>query len=206
MISSRPKHVFIVDDNLTVRMALTMVIEHAGIAVKSFDCGQAMLDACRPDWAGCIVTDLLMPDMTGLELQEKLNERGVLLPLIFITGHGDIPLSVRAIKAGAVDFLTKPVPVDVLLHSVSSAMDEWDAIASKTALQEDSASHIANLTAREKEVMMLALDGHTNKETARIMGISHRTVEIHKAHLLKKTGAAKTIELLQIAKDCGLMD
>lgn len=196
--------VFIVDDDLAIRDALALMIEQEGIAVNSFDSAESFLDACQPELFGCVIIDILMPKMNGMQLQEELTKRRVLLPVIFLTGHGDIPMSVRAMKAGAVDFLTKPVTRDKLLSSVRSAMRESEKLLRDNSNHQDALSRLASLTDRERDVVMLATQGHPNKEIARRLGISHRTVEIHKSKIMHKTGAINLLDLARIAHDGGL--
>ena len=147
-----------------------------------------------------------MPEMGGLQLQQELFRRKILLPVIFLTGHGDIPMSVKAIKAGAVDFLTKPVTREKLLTSVRSAFLEGKKQMRAVMHNQETRSRIATLTKREREVMTLAVQGCTNKEIASQLGISHRTVEIHKSKIMYKTGAANVIDLAQIAREADLSD
>lgn len=200
---NRQPTVYIIDDDAIVRDALQLLIEQEGIAVETFDSAEAFLRHCRPDDCGCAVVDIRMDGMDGLQLQAELNRRGIRLPIVFLTGHGDIPMSVRAIKAGAQDFLTKPVTGDRLLHAITTAFEESARMLRKTETNLQAASSLASLTEREREVMALAVAGHPNKEIARRLGISHRTVEIHRTHILRKTGAANLLELVRIAQESG---
>jgi FixJ family two-component response regulator len=145
-----------------------------------------------------------MQGMNGMALQEELSRRGILLPVIFLTGHGDIPMSVRAIKAGAVDFLTKPVTREKLLGGVRSAIQLGEKMLARIVKNQQTQSLLTDLTEREREVMSLAVVGHPNKEIARRLGISHRTVEIHKSKIMSKTGAINLLDLARIAQDGGL--
>ncbi len=196
--------VFVVDDDPAVRDSLALFLEQEDIAVEAFDGAEAFLAACRPASRGCAIVDIRMPGMDGLRLQTELSKRGILLPLIFLTGHGDIPMSVRAIKAGAVDFLTKPVTGAALLESVRAALSDCERLTSQAEVNQTAATCIASLTEREREVMALAVDGLANKEIARRLGISHRTVEIHKARIMHKTGADTLLDLARIAEAGGL--
>lgn len=193
--------VFIVDDDPAIRDSLTLMIGQENIAVSTFASAEAFLDACQSIRFGCIIIDIRMPGMDGMQLQEALSQRNILLPIIFLTGHGDIPMSVRAMKAGALDFLTKPVTREKLMISVRSAIRESESILSKNASQQDAISRIAELTDRERDVMALAIQGYPNKEIARHLGISHRTVEIHKSKIMHKTGAVNLLELARIAHE-----
>ena len=142
--------------------------------------------------------------MSGPELQAELIRRGFKLPIIFLTAHGDIPMTVRAMKAGAKDFLTKPIDGTELLERVHAVLEDEKISASQRKTHNKACRSLEALTQREHEVMMLALAGHTNKAIARQLGISHRTVELHRSHILQKTGAANMLELAQLASHCGL--
>lgn len=204
-MSATETTVFIVDDDPAVRDSLTLMIEQEGIAVKAFDGGEAFLAAYQPGCCGCAVIDVRMPGMDGMSLQEEMVRREIILPIIFLTGHGDIPMSVKAIKAGAVDFLTKPVSREKLLASVRSALRESESMLAQAAHSQDARSRLAELTEREREVMVLAVAGCPNKDIARRLGISHRTVEIHKSKIMHKTGAGNLLELARIAHEGGLL-
>lgn len=193
--------VFIVDDDPAIRDSLTLMISQENIAVNTYASAEAFLDAALPACLGCIIIDIRMPGLDGMQLQEVLSERNTLLPIIFLTGHGDIPMSVRAIKAGALDFLTKPVTREKLMTSVRSAIQESQRIMSDNISQQDAISRIAELTDRERDVMVLAIQGYPNKEIARRLGISHRTVEIHKSKVMHKTGAVNLLDLARIAHE-----
>lgn len=197
--------VFIVDDDPAVRDSLTLMMEQEGMAVRSFESGEAFLAACQPECRGCVVIDVRMSGMDGMQLQNALNERKILLPVIFLTGHGDIPMSVRAIKAGAEDFLTKPVTREKLVASVRAAIQESDRRLEQAAHSRDARTHLTELTEREKEVLALAVAGCPNKEIGRRLGISHRTVEIHKSKIMHKTGAINLLDLARIAHEGGLI-
>lgn len=196
--------VFIVDDDPAVRDSLTLLLEQEDFSVESFASAEAFLAACRSTPRACVIVDIRMPGMDGMRLQDELSARGILLPVIFLTGHGDIPMSVRAIKAGAVDFLTKPVSGAALLESVGAALRESERLNTQAQANHTASTRVANLTEREREVMALAVDGLPNKEIARRLGISHRTVEIHKARVMHKTGAETVLDLARIAEACGL--
>jgi FixJ family two-component response regulator len=196
--------VFIVDDDPAVRDSLTLMIEQAGINVRSFESAEAFLSAYRPDFFGCIILDVLMPEIDGLQLQEELSLRKIVLPVIFLTGHGDIPMSVRAIKAGAVDFLTKPVTREKLLTCICSAFDVAEQRINEVSYNQDAISCLAKLTEREREVMALAVKGCSNKVIASRLGISYRTVEVHKSKITHKTGAKNLLDLARIAHEGNL--
>lgn len=196
--------VFIVDDDPAIRDSLTLMIEQEDITVMSFVDAESFLGVCQPEFFGCVIIDIRMPKMNGMQLQEELTKRNILLPVVFLTGHGDIPMSVRAMKAGAVDFLTKPVTREKLLASVRSAIRESEKILTANNNHQDALERLAELTGRERDVVMLAIQGHPNKEIARRLGISHRTVEIHKSKIMHKTGAINLLDLARIAHAGGL--
>lgn len=197
--------VFIVDDDHFVRDALKLMIEQENLAVQCYESGEAFLKHCPQTASGCILLDVQMPGMNGLTLQQILAERHMPLPIIFLTGNGNIPMSVRAIKAGAVDFLTKPVTRGKLIAAIETALQENRKILQQTSLAEDAGALIARLTAREKDVMQLAIAGLPNKEIARKLDISFRTVEVHKSRIMQKTGAGNLIELARIARESGIV-
>jgi FixJ family two-component response regulator len=196
--------VFVVDDDPAVRDSLTLLLELEDIVVETFDSAAAFLADCRAVPRSCAIVDIRMPGMDGMQLQAELSKRGVLLPVIFLTGHGDIPLSVRAIKAGAVDFLTKPVTGAALLESVQAALLESERLSMDAETNQAAAARVACLTERERDVMALAVEGLHNREIAHRLGISHRTVEIHKARIMHKTGADTLLDLARIAEASGL--
>ncbi len=198
--------VFIVDDDSAVRDSLMLMIEQEGIKVQTYSNGEHFLNDCHKDTCGCTVLDIRMPGMDSMQLQQELNRRDIKLPIIFLTGHGDIPLSVKAVKAGAVDFLTKPVTRENLLLSVRSAILESQRLLTQLANGQDAKSKLAELTEREREVMALAVAGSPNKEIARRLGISHRTVEIHKSKIMHKTGASNLLDLARIANEGRLFE
>ncbi|MBA3034567.1 MAG: response regulator [Gammaproteobacteria bacterium] len=192
--------IFVVDDDPAVRESLSLLLEQEDFQVETYDSAAAFLAACPPGPHSCAIVDIRMPVMDGMQLQAELTRRGIPLPVIFLTGHGDIPLSVRAIKLGAFDFLTKPVSGATLLESVRMALLESDRLNLIAASNQSAVERIASLTEREREVMALAVAGLSNKETAKRLGISHRTVEIHRARVMHKTGAESLVDLVRIAK------
>jgi RNA polymerase sigma factor (sigma-70 family) len=199
-----PATIYIVDDDPAVRDSLQLLIEQEGVAVHAFDGAESFLAACSQEWRGCAVIDVRMPGMNGLQLHEELIRRGIHLAIVFLTGHGDIPMSVKAIKAGAVDFLTKPVTAEALLASVRTALMVSEEMYSQTEMYQLITARLASLTERERQVMLLAVAGHPNKEIARRLGISHRTVEIHKGRIMQKTGAATLLDLARLVQEAGL--
>ncbi len=192
-------NIFIVDDDAAVRDSLAMLLEAADYAVATFPCADDFLNVCTPETQGCIILDVNMPNMDGPTLQEELTRRGLRIPIIFLSGQGTIPVTVRTIKAGAVDFLTKPVDGSVLLARVREALERGSLLQKQAEVTQSIAAQLAMLTEREREVMMLVLAGHTSKEIAQRMDISYRTVEKHRAHVMQKTGASNMLELARIA-------
>lgn len=191
--------VYVIDDDAAVRDALSMLLEAAGYAVATFPTASDFLDVCTPSSLGCIILDVDMPDMDGPALQEELIRRGLRLPVIFLSGKGTIPVTVRTIKAGAMDFLTKPMDGSVLLDRVQKALKQGTLLQEQADAFQSVALRLAALTEREKEIMALVVAGHTSKEIALRLAISYRTVEIHRAHVMQKTGASNLLELARIA-------
>lgn len=196
---NRHPTIYVVDDDSAVRDALSMLLEQHGFQVALFGTAESFLEIVRTESRGCAIVDLQLPGMDGLALQAELRRRGVMLAVIILTGHGDIPASVKAIKGGAVNFLTKPVHAQQLIEGVRAATAEGDIARSKAFAARGVAERLASLTAREHDVMTLAVEGLLNKEIARALGISHRTVEIHKARIMHKTGASSLLELSRMA-------
>lgn len=203
-MNNYPPTVFIIDDDTAVRDSLTLLLEQEAIHVQSFTSAEAFLSAYKPDFTGCILLDIRMPGKDGLTLQEELNQRKSQLPIIFLTGYGSIPLSVKAMKAGAIDFLTKPVTRIKLLTSIQSAFLEAYKTQHAAEHHQDALSRIITLTEREQEIMTLVVQGYSNKEIAQRLHISFRTVEIHRSHILHKTGAHNLLDLVRIAHESGL--
>lgn len=194
--------VFVVDDDAAMRDALSQFLGTAGLQVEAYADGPAFLTAFEADRRGCLLLDMAMPGMNGFEVQATLNARGLSIPIIFLTGHGDIPMAVQAVQAGAVDFLEKPIQGAALLERVQRALvldEEWrNTLGRAQAIQQ----RYASLTSRERECMALAVSGRTSKEIARDLGISPRTVEVHRTHVMHKMGAANLAELVNMAACC----
>jgi FixJ family two-component response regulator len=190
--------VFIVDDDAAVRDSIRELVESVGLRAKSYASAQAFLDAFQPERSGCLIADVRIPGMGGLALQEKLKERGVRIPVIIITGHGDVPMAVRALRTGAANFIQKPYRDQLLLDSIHEAL-EADATARRSSAQADDLDQrLAALTEREQEVLEKMRTGCSSKQIARDMGISHRTVEAHRQNMLQKLSVASTKELLAL--------
>ena len=196
--------VFVVDDDEAMRDALSQLLEAAGLQVETHAGGPDFLVAYAESRPGCVLLDMAMPGMTGLEVQAELNAHGFAIPILFLTGHGDIPMAVRAVQAGAVDFLEKPVPGAVLLERVQRAL-KLDAERRQSRSQTEAIQHrYVRLSTREREVMALAVTGLTSKEIAKKLDISPRTVEVHRTHVMHKMDAANLAELINLAACCSL--
>lgn len=200
MISQTPT-VFIVDDDEGVRNSLRFLLRSVGLATGVFAAASEFLDDYTPDKPGCLVLDVRMPGMSGLELQQQLNVRGAVIPVIFITGHGDVPMAVEAMQQGAFDFLQKPFRDQDLIDRIQRAL-ERDA-RSRAALAEHARirERLDSLTPREREVLALMARGMPNKIMAAELGISQRTIEIHRARVMEKSGAASLAQLVRMVLD-----
>lgn len=192
------KNVFVVDDHSAAREAMSIYLEDAGYEVNTFASAQAFLAFCTEPVQGCLILDMNLPDMDGLTLHDELIRRHLNLSVIYLSGYGTIPATVRAIKTGAVDFLTKPVEGALLLSRVRDALARCLAVQNKRETYLSVSKRLSSLSTREREVMLLAVAGHTSKQIAQRLEISYRTVEIHRAHVMQKTGAENLIELARI--------
>ena len=197
--------IYVVDDDDGVRDSLSILIESAGFAAASFETAAAALDRCRTRRPDCIVTDVRMPGMDGIEFQGKLAENGIEVPVIVITGHADVPLAVRAMKAGASDFVEKPFSDDSILASIARAIEKGRARAAKKPPNADLRGRLESLTAREREVLDLLVVGDPNKVIAYRLDISPRTVEIHRARVMEKMRAKSLPELVRMAMELGVL-
>lgn len=195
---SEEQHVFVVDDDPDVRDSLRLLLESAGHKVKVYSSGKAFLDD-KPNYVGCMIADIRMPDMSGLELQEEVVKRGLPLPVIIITGHGDVPLAVRAMKAGAIDFIEKPFDDERILASIQRALEVGTRSRSKSAETRAAKDLLELLTPRERSVLDKLVKGRSNKVAAYELGISPRTVEIHRAHIMDKMKAVNLSDLVRIS-------
>lgn len=191
--------VYVVDDEPDVRTAVSMLLRSVGIAASVHDSAQAFLDAFDTHRPGCLVLDVRMPGMSGLELQQRLNDLGARLPIIIVTGHGDVPMAVNAMKAGAWDFLEKPFNDQALLDRVHKALDESGDRLRSQQTEHEAQARYAHLTPRERQVLAGILDGKLNKVMAYDLGISTRTVEIHRANLMEKMGVRNLSDLFKMA-------
>ena len=198
---SHSPYVYIVDDDDAVRNALALIVETAGLNCKTFPNAEQFLANYRPDDSGCLILDVNLPGLNGHQLQHELNYLNSHLPIIFLTAYGDIPTTVKAIKAGAVDFLTKPIPSQDLLKRIREVLDLEANKATTLVKEQGFIDRINALTERENEILPLALAGIANKDIAQRLGISHRTVEIHRIRILKKTNSQNFLELSRRIED-----
>jgi len=195
--------VFVVDDDPSVRNSTARLVRSAGFEVRTFESAAEFLESPRPQAPACLVLDVRLPGQSGLDLQRELAAAGVHIPIIFMTGHGDIPMSVRAMKAGAVEFLTKPYRKDDLLDAIRTSI-ERDRAARKQRLEGDELrQRYERLTPREREVMRLVVAGQLNKQIAAELATSERTIKFHRAHLMQKMEAESLAELVQMAARLG---
>ena len=191
--------VFIVDDDASVRDAVALLLSLRGYRTASFACGEDFMRACKPEWAGCVVADIKMPGMTGLELQSSLARAGIGLPVLIMTGHGDVTSARAAFKSNAVDFLEKPFDDEQLVAGIESAFararQQLDG-RTESARRE---ARIADLSPREREVLELLARGMANRGIAEALDISPRTVEVHKARVMSKLGVSNLAQLVRLA-------
>jgi FixJ family two-component response regulator len=196
--------VLVVDDDASLRTSLERLLRSVGFAVQTFPSAQAFLDHGRPDGPACLLLDVRMPGASGLDLQRELAQAGVQIPIVFMTGHGDIPMTVKAMKAGAVEFLTKPVRKQALMDAIGSAI-ERDRVShaehrDARALRE----RYEQLTPREREVMALVVAGLLNKQIAYELETAERTIKFHRAHIMQKMEAESLADLVRMASRLGL--
>ena len=190
--------VYVVDDDPSARESLCWLLGTEGIASQAFASAQAFLEYWSSDCNGCIMVDIRMPGKSGLQLQEELNTRHNLMPVIVLTGHADVPAAIRAMKQGAYDFLEKPYADEELLACVKTALELGREISDAESEKTRAANALESLTEREREVMCLVVEGNTNKAVAAQLGISEKTVEIHRARVMEKTAARSLSELVRI--------
>ena len=193
--------VFIVDDDEQIRRYCELIVQHAGLPSEQFGSAREFLDGYDPARPGCLLLDIRMPDMSGLELQQELNRRGAVIPVIFATGVAEIPVAVEAMQHGAFDYLQKPISQEDLLDRVRRALS-FDATTRASLLERRQAEErFESLTEREREILAMVVSGLSNKEAAARMKLSARTVEIHRASLMRKTGARNTAHLVRMAME-----
>ncbi len=197
--------VYLVDDDFSVRDSLSLLIETTGQPVKCFDSANAFLDNYDPAQAGCLILDVRMPSMTGLELQEEMARRDISIPTIFISGHADVPDSSKAFRGGAVDYMEKPFDSDTLLKRMNEAIQkDLETRVHKIKINKLK-KRVKQLTPREHEVLILIVKGFSSKEIGKQLNISNRTIDVHRAKLMDKMEAADLAELTVMAMHCGLI-
>src|SRR5467141_2458502 len=199
MTSKMDQVVFIIDDDASMRSAISRLLGVVGLQVQMFPSGQNFLASTLPDVPGCVVLDIRLPGLSGLDLQQEMIEKGIHYPIIFITGHGDIPMSVQAMKAGAAEFLTKPFRDQDLLDAITLAIRRDRAARKDRAALSELREHLTSLTPREREVMTLVVAGMLNKEIAFELRISEKTIKVHRGQGMTKMQAGSLAELVHMA-------
>ena len=197
-MKEKPPTVFVIDDDEAVRTSLRLLLKSVGLPVETFASAQEFLDQYDEDRAGCLVLDIRMPGISGLELQQHLNERNSIMPIVFITGHGDVPMAVEAMQAGAVDFIQKPFRDQDLIDRINRALDKDRDMRSELRERDEIRRRMAQLTPREREVLDLVTQGKANKVIAGDLNVSQRTVEIHRARVMEKMGAGSLAHLVRM--------
>jgi two-component system response regulator FixJ len=205
-MSEEGRLVHLVDDDEAIRRSASFMLRTSGYLVKTYASGVELLALGKTVPAGCILLDVRMPEMDGLEVQAALRESGVLLPVIVMTGHGDVNVAVQAMKAGAVDFIEKPFEKAVLLSAIEEGFSRIEQAGQRHARADEARVRLQALTSREADVLQGLVRGHPNKTIAYDLGISPRTVEIHRANLMTKLGVASLSEALRIAFSAGMGD
>jgi FixJ family two-component response regulator len=196
--------VYVVEDDSAARTAIRSLLDSVGLRVQTFGSAQEFLDYPRPDAPACLVLDVRLPGASGLDFQRELAGRNIVLPIIFITGHGDIPMSVEAMKAGALEFLTKPFRGQVLLDAIHKAIELDGAAREEQSRTGAIRARAATLTSRERQVLELVISGLLNKQIAAELGTSERTVKIHRGQVMRKMGAQSLPDLVRMADRLGI--
>jgi FixJ family two-component response regulator len=196
--------VFVVDDDPLVRGALSSLFRSVGLRVEAFASATELLQSPLPGAPSCLVVDIRLPRLSGLDLQAELRSSGVMIPIVFITGHGDIPMSVKAMRAGAINFLTKPFRDQEMLDAVREALDRDRRRLSEAKSNSDEQARFASLTPRQSEIMALVTSGLMNKQIAAKIGIAEMTVKIHRGHVMRKMRTRSLAELVLIAERLGI--
>lgn len=196
--------VYVVDDEPSMRKALERLLRSAGHDAKTFASALEFLDFGHPDVTGCLVLDIKMPKLSGLELQDRLAEKGISFPIVFITGHGTVPASVRAFKSGAIDFLQKPFKDQELLDAVSRGIEKHRRLRQEQNEIAGLRAKLDTLTPREREVFGLVVSGMLNKQVAFDLGIAEKTIKVHRARVMEKMGAESFADLVRFAEKLGI--
>jgi RNA polymerase sigma factor (sigma-70 family) len=191
--------VYVVDDDAAMRKSLRWLVESVGLKVETYSSAGEFLDAVDHRMIGCVVLDVRMPGMSGLDLQEQLKERHISLPVIIITGHADVPMAVRALKAGAYDFIEKPFNDQVLLERVQRALEDGEEERMVEERRKQIDAKIDTLTPRERQVMEMVVNGMANKQVAAELGLSEKTIEVHRKHVMDKMQAGNVADLIRMA-------
>ncbi len=196
--------VYLVDDDEAIRHSASFMLRHAGFTVKTYPDGMSFLDSVSDDQVGCILLDVRMPGMDGLAVQGALNHRGINMPVIILTGHGDVPVAVEAMKGGAIEFLEKPYEKQALVGAIENAFNLLDNQSADDKRSREAKARLTELTPRELQVLECLVDGLTNKGIAQALSISPRTVEIHRAHMMEKLQADSLSNALRFAFLAGM--
>lgn len=192
--------IFVVDDDISVRTALKRLIKSIGFKVETFDSAKSFLKQVTHEGPACLILDIRMPEMSGIELQKRLTYTGIGMPIIFLTGHGNIPMSVKAMKAGAVDFIEKPFDDQKLIDAINTALKEDEKIRVEQAQIKDIQCRVDSLTPREHEVFSFVVSGLLNKQIAFELGMSEKTVKVHRARVMRKMKAESLADLVRMAE------
>ena len=196
---------FVIDDDASVRDAIVDLLRSVGLAVELFGSAQEFLQSNRPDAPGCIVLDVRLPGPSGLEFQRTLNKSNIDLPVIFISGHADIPMSVRAMKSGAIEFLTKPVPEQELLDAIQTGIERDRARRQDARVLAELRERFDSLTPREREVLAFVVTGRRNKQIAAQANLSEMTVKVHRSQIMRKMRAKSLVDLVRMADALGVL-
>ena len=206
MTTASKTTVFIVDDDPAMRESLGFLVDSVGLSAETFATGREFLDRYDGESAGCLVLDIRMPGLSGLELQERLAEREIDIPIVMITGFADVSMAVRALKAGAIDFIEKPYADQVLLDRINAALEEDRRRRNQRTRRREVETRMARLTPRERQVMTCVIDGKPNKVIAAELGLSPKTIEVHRARMMEKMRVDSLAELLHLAIPYALAD